>query len=196
MKKRILAIATAAVLALGCFATASAAKAPSETSAGKRAQKWIDNGCLDVDEIHLGDYKGATDDWKITKLEALQDGDLTVYAMLTHLAAQYPKDKCIRAFNIEADDADVDDPVLVTIADIDIKGNKIYALCHMDTKTGEWDRTSAKYVSHKDGLAKFNITKASPFALMETKTAQAAATTSKTAAAATTGKTAAKTGEV
>ena len=206
MKKRILAIATAAVLALGCFATASAEvgspdsyKNAAEKKAAKLMDKGLDSDIFTVAGIRVKDYQGATDDWEVKSFAAIwNDDEDQVFYALAHLCAQYPKDTVIRVFDLVADDADKDSPIEVTIADVDIKETKNYALRHMSKKTGEWDSTSAKVTSKKAGLLKAEVTAASPYALVETKSASTTSTaaTSKTAATAATGKTAAKTGEV
>lgn len=212
MKKRIIAIVAAAVLALGCFSTASAAKYASAKKNGnaaeKKAQKLLDKGLdskiLTVADIKVANYQGATDDWEIKAFTTLIPDDYNgeaiewIFERIAHLCAQYPKDKIVRVFNLIADDADVDDPIEITVADTDIKSTKTYALRHMDTKTGEWDATSATVTVAKAGLVKAKVTKASPFALVETKGAanNTAATGAASKTGAATGKTAAKTGEV
>ncbi len=221
MKKRVLAVVSAAVLALGCFTTAYAAKHAASyheavriavdgeeiddvkiNAAQKKAAKLINDGTVfSVDKTSL-DYYHNTDDYRLKAFNAkgskydttTEAGLQNAYAALTHLCAQYPGDKIVRVFEISSD-ADASNPVDVTIADSDVKAGKTYTFAHMN-KTGEWDKSSAKVKSVSAGLVKSTITKASPFALVET-TAPATEDNKDAAAKNATGtKTAPKTGEV
>ncbi len=213
MKKRILAVVTAAILAIGCFATVSA-KTPSETSDAawkniadgkvpgfttyeKKAAKAISEGKI-FDVSNSVDFQNTGDaDYKIREFSTAFDGDqLKVYASLAHLYRQAGTEKVIRAFNLIADDADADNPIAVTVVDTSISASKKYALRHMNN-TGEWDNTSGKVTSVANGIVKATVTKASPYALVELKGSAAPAADDTTATKNATGtKTAPKTGEV
>lgn len=211
MKKKILAVITAAVLALGCASAAFAATgveefgSPNTISINKTAKKalttgwkwdedaqeWTPKAIWSVSDIAT--YGGDTDDFKI---QAFKEGKHTRLACLAHLLAQYTSGnyKVVRLFNLD-NDADSDDPVAVTLADLDIKASKKYALVRMDDETGEWATSFATGISSKDGLVKFNATKKGNVALLEIK-GSSANTPATDAKAATGTKTAPKTGEV
>ncbi len=215
MRKKVLAVVTAAVLALGCFATVSAAnydvtedgihltyseKSGTATvdglkanSAQKKAIRAIkDNKIFSVDKVGL-DYYYGNDDVTVTPVNwNLQEK----FHNLSMLYAQAGSDKVVRVFFVDAPDADASTPVGLTLADSEIKAGKKYAYYHLNN-TGEWDKTSAKVTSASAGLVKGEVTKASPFALVEL-TGSAAPEADKDAAAkgATGTKTAPKTGEV
>lgn len=231
MRKKVLAVVTAAVLALGCFTSVSAAASfsPSDDSCKVGAEtvsqtkgdlynllKLVNKGTVEVmgkkpnasqkkaakliyegkifskNNISL-DYTQDKDDYT---LNAVNWTVTEAFEKLTHLCAQAGTEKVVRVFEIEASDADASNPVKVTIVDSDIKASKKYALRH--EKDGEWDNTSAKVTSVVNGIVKAEITKASPFALVELtgSAAPAADTKNEATKGATTTKTAPKTGEV
>lgn len=224
MRKKILAVVTAAVLALGCFATVSAeagdttksAQAALLTEIGngtandltagvkpnaaekKAAKEMVKGSIFSLGHISLDYTQETKDEYQLyglgvdwTDTASVQ----TMFNMLTHLYAQKGTEKVIRVFRIESDDADASSPVKVTIADSAVKANKKYALRHF--KDGVWDNTSAKVTSVVDGVVYGEITKASPFALVELAGSAAPAANDTTATKNATGtKTAPKTGEV
>ena len=212
MRKKVLAIVTAAVLALGCFATVSAADLDpanitesakdaiqegsmtinglKPNAAQKKAVKAIWEGKIfNLGGMSLLYTKAGNDDFQI---KAVNWNAAEKLANVTHLYAQHT-DKVIRIFEIIAD-ADKSNPVAVKIIDSDIKTSKNYALFHFNK--GEWDTTSAKVTSVAPGILKAELTDASPFALVEAKAATTNNTTTEAAKAATGTKTAPKTGEV
>lgn len=245
MKKKVLAVVTSAVLALGCFASVSAydlevidsgnthtvtKKAATASEKEAYGEKGTINTALDWAEIYTGvnngsitingkkanaaqkkavkavrdakifslgnmslDYSLTTDDYQIAGI-AWTDAEKITY--LTHLYAQAGTEKVVRVFQITADDADASNPVKVSVVDSDVKASKKYALRHF--KDGVWDNTSGKVTSVVNGVVTAEITKASPFALVELTGSAAPAADNKDAAAknATGTKTAPKTGEV
>lgn len=196
MKKRILAVVTAAVLALGCFSAVSASYDSPKGGIEKKALTYVGEGSKAAvwNVAGVAAYNGANDDFEITEAN---DDDEWRFVRVSHLLAQYPtsKYKIIRIFNLESDVADDDEAAPVIIADIDVKGSKKYALARMNGGTAEWSGAFATGISSKDGLVKFNATKTGLVALLEIK-GGAAATPATDAKAATTTKTAPKTGEV
>lgn len=235
MRKKVLAVVTAAVLALGCFAAVSAKPAgaiegdalgtiveKAAKSEGHEVATWAaakdaaDKGILYIKDVKANaaqkkavkaikegkvftngaksrDYEFSNDDYSVAGIEWT---DLEALDNLTHLYAQAGTEKVLRVFNITADDADTSNPVTVKIVDSDVKASKKYALRHF--KDGVWDNTSGKVTGVVNGVVTAEITKASPFALVELTGSAAPAADNKDAAAknATGTKTAPKTGEV
>lgn len=232
MRKKVLAVVTAAVLALGCFASVSAApggniegdntfakKTKSATTvvatwaaakaaadkgqleingvkanaAQKKAVKALSEGKIFTNGALSRDYEFSNDDYSVA---AVGWTDQEAFDNLTHLYAQAGTEKVLRVFSITADDADASSPVTVKIVDSDVKASKKYALRHF--KDGVWDNTSGKVTGVVNGVVTAEITKASPFALVELSGSAAPAADNKDAAAknATGTKTAPKTGEV
>ncbi len=179
MKKRILAIVSAAVLALGCF-TAVSAKSTDYLSKWEKA--------LTLEGVVLAD----NDD--LFTLAEVDDNDI-----LARLAAQYPKAKPVRIFDLQpVDDVDEDDPLTIKVVDNDIKASKKYVSYHYTNKAGNvengvWDATNVTITKIENGVLTLSVKKASPVAICTTSGAAASSAAAGTGAA---GKTAAKTGEV
>lgn len=183
MKKRILAVVTVAVLALGCFTTVSAKHNANVyealaivrgtrtaeqldctiNAAQKKAAKAINKRTVINGNMSL-DYRHETDDYELT----VAGWNLSnQYNHLTHLYAQAGTEKVIRVFKIIADDAATYNPIKVIIPDSDIKAGKKYGLRHFND--GVWDNTCAKVTKVVNGVVYAEITDASPFALVELK---------------------------
>jgi len=158
LNKKILSVLTAAVLALSSFAVVSA------QSASEKAEKWIEEGAAST--LTIG---AITED---------ADADFGAFdctaEMLSHLAAQFPKDKLIGGFSV---DTFSDEAIEIAVADTGIEAGKKYALRNFNSKTGEWSSAVASVVSIKSGIAKFKITKDGVYALVETKTGTTAVST-------------------
>ena len=194
MKKRVLAIVAAAVLALGCFASVSA-KTLSETVAGNKAQSWLDGDVTNIDGIQViyDGEKGS--DYKIADIHNYEGDD--PLAVLARLYAQF-KPKPVRIFDLTCADADEDDPVEIKIVDNDIKDTKSYITYHYNKKTAIWDTDKVVVTGKHNGWVAVKVYEASPVALCTGKagtTTTNGAANGKTAAAGT-GKVAPKTGEV
>ena len=168
MKKRIFAVISAAVLALSCFTAVSAetlSPAAPKSAAGVKAQKWIESGA--ASSLDAGVITKDSD----AEVFAFGSNKASMFEMLSHLAAQYPKDKLIGGFNV---DLGVEDSADIAVTDDKIAADKKYALRHFNEKTGEWDSSSASLISLKAGIVKFTVTKNGAYALVESKSGSSA----------------------
>lgn len=157
MKKKIIAVISAAVLALSCFATVSA------SSALEKANKLVADGVVNAD----GAYIEEDEILEVVELSA------DPAEVIAHLIAQYPNDKAVKVFEVEGD-PDNEDAVVLSIVDSEIKGSKKYSLKVMNLSTGEWSVSGISVISIKAGIAKFNVTKAGAYALVQAKEAEVA----------------------
>lgn len=158
MKKKIVSAALAVILALGCCGVAVAADKSVKT-----ADKWIEDGSINKSGASI-----VTEGVDDVELEKFGGRDVTsMQAMLAHLAAQYSNYNLAGGFNV-AGDGDID-PIQVAVSSGYIEAGKSYLLCHMNLNTGEWDISSAKVVSIKEGRADFMVSKSGPYALLVAK---------------------------
>ncbi len=198
MMKKFLAVVTAAVLAIGCFATVSAAKL--EYSQGDWDEFWTDKGVGNLDEVGGMSWKGK--DYTLKAFDAAGKNENTDDAnkvAYSHLRAQakVTDGKIVAFFNIDCKDADPDDPAEIIIPYDKAKAGQAYTVWHYSTKSHIWDNTSIKVTKVENGKIYCAVKEASPVALVKGGSTAAAGTDAKAAgAAATTGKAAPKTGEV
>ena len=164
MKKKIVAVVTAAVLALSCFATVSAAKYSSPSALMNKAIKVAEDASI----VSSGDVTVDKD----SNLEVVPASsfDVEAVAAIAHLFAQYPKDKCVKVFGISGD-TDNEDPAELVIVSDEIKTDNKYALRVMNVDTGEWSNNGISVISIKTGIAKFNVTKTGIYAFVKAKNA-------------------------
>lgn len=206
MMKKFLAIATAAVLALGCFATASAAKL--EYSVGDDTAWetfWADKSVGELTEVGGMSWKGK--DYTLaafdTKAKDEDDVEKSNRVAYSHLRAQakVTDGKIVCFFNITCKDADPDEPAEIIIPYDKAKSGQAYSVWRYNTKSHIWNNTDVKVTKVENGKIYAAVKEVkSPVALVKggstTADANKDASASKTGAAATNGKAAPKTGEV
>ena len=190
MKKRVLAIVAAAVLALGCVSMAAAAPAKelSKTAAGKKAKKWLEGK-----ECTLNGVTFLSDEEEDYVIDTIGGDDYsTALEILARLYAQY-KPKPVRIFDLVCEDADEDDPVEIKIVDNDIKATKNYVTYHYNKASAIWDTPNVQVTGKHDGWVSVKVYKASPVALC---TGSGSSAPTNNNGSANGGKVAPKTGEV
>lgn len=192
MKRKILALVTASILALTCFATVTAAD-----KSVTKAEKWIEAG------KHMRSGAAFASDDVDAEIGGFGTEGASLVSILAHLAAQYPKYDLVGGFSVIYPESSLDEAAEVVLSSGYIEPNKSYVLGHMDPNTGEWDLSSAGRISVKSGIARFTVTKSGPYALLEVKnnssTTQPSTTTQNVAnnkPAAAANKPAPKTGEI
>jgi len=148
MKKKILAVVTTVVLALGCFTTVSA-------SAESKAEKWIAEGVINTEKVTVSDDEG---------LSIVNAADITA-KNLVHLAAQHKKDKCVKVFRVEGD-ADNEEVASFVVVDDTVKASKKYAIRVMENDN-VWSTKGISKVTVTNGVVKFKGTKPGVYALVQ-----------------------------
>ncbi|MBO4808321.1 MAG: hypothetical protein J5537_04705 [Lachnospiraceae bacterium] len=196
MKKRLLAVVTAAVLALGCFATVNA----------KIEHSIKEELGDDIDTILIVDFdtlEGKSLNGKDYKLQAFLDGasadDDAVKVAYSHLRAQakVTSGKIEKMFKIVCKDADEDDPAEIIIPYDKAKAGKGYTMWRYG-KGNIWNNTDVAVTKVENGKIYCKVKNDGNVALVKGgSTTNASTDASKTnATAGTAGKTAPKTGEV
>lgn len=197
MKKRLLAVVTAAVLALGCFASANAAKLEYSISEDSINALTVNNEALTIED----GLSWAGKSYSLRPFAVAVNGEDDLEAKkvaYSHLRAQakVAEGKIEGLFNIVCKDADEDEPAEIIIPYDKAKAGKGYTIYRYDTKGKIWNSSDIKVTKVENGKIYCAVKKDGPVALVKGGTTTAAADANKTGAAATTGKAAPKTGEV
>ena len=147
MKKKILAVVTASVLALGCFTTVFA-------SAESKAEKWIAEGVVNTEKVTVSDDEGLS----------IVNADVTEKSLI-HLAAQHKKDKCVKVFGVNGD-SDNEEVASFVVVDDTVKASKKYAIRVMEFDN-VWSTKGISKVTVTNGVVKFKGTKPGIYALVQ-----------------------------
>jgi len=205
MKKRILAVVTAAILALGCASTAFAKDSWSETVMGPKfsaakfgisgAKTTVGDYRVNVSEVNMNDTGLVGKDQTVTDI---QKAKAVMFNMLKERAG-VSASQILAIFNADYDDLDdVNGTELVFYVE-NVKAGDSIAIWHWDNTTLNWEQNSCRVTKVESRHVYANVKKLSPIAFVKggSNAVSGNGSTSKDATkAATNGKAAPKTGEV